>query len=492
MMRMTTTRPLLALLASGLLGACSLAPGYQRPAAPIAAQWPARDTATEASTASSSPDWQHFVQDAQLRALIALALEHNRDLRQAVLNVEAARAQYRVQHASLFPTLEAQASGTGQRLPADLSTSGRAGIQRSHQAGLELTAFELDLFGRLRNQSDAALAEYLASREGAHNARITLIGELIQAYLGHEGARQRHQLTAQTLQHRETALALITRRQQAGAASALDYQEARALTEQARADLQALERSLRQARNALELLVGAPGALERLGTPAAAPLVEDIAAGTPSSLLEWRPDIRAAEHRLRARNADIGAARAAFFPRISLTGLLGSASAELAELFAAGQGSWSFTPRLALPLFDGGRNQAGLDLALVRKDMAVAGYEQAVQTAFREVADALAASDTLRREEQARLALVQASAAALQLAKARYEQGVDGHLRYLDAQRGDLANQLALIEVRTQRQIALAALFKALGGGWRTDDGSAETAAATVAPLAGLQPAALD
>lgn len=201
--------------------------------------------------------------------------------------------------------------------------------------------------------------------------------------------------------------------------------------------------------------------------------MQDIAAGTPSELLTLRPDIRAAEHQLRSRNASIGAARAAFFPRITLTGQLGTSSAQLADLFGAGQGSWSFAPQIVLPIFDGGRNRANLDLATVRKDIAVAQYAKAIQTAFREVSDALAATDTLRREEASRQALAQSSGEALRLSEARYRAGVDDYLRYLNAQRTDLTNQTMLIEVATQRQIALATLFKTLGGGWRVDTADA-------------------
>jgi multidrug efflux system outer membrane protein len=264
------------------------------------------------------------------------------------------------------------------------------------------------------------------------------------------------------------SLRLTLQRRQAGTATALDQQDAVGLAAQARADLERSERELRQAGNALRLLAGVDDLAAWLpAQPSAAPvLLQDLSAGTPSELLIHRPDIQAAEHRLRARSADIGAARAAFFPRISLTGFLGTSSAELSDLFRSGQRAWSFSPQITLPLFDGGRNRAQLDLAAVRKDMAVAAYEQTVQTAFREVADALAATDTLRREEAARLALRDSSRESLRLAQARYQAGVDDHLRYLDAQRSAFASENAYIDTMTQRQLALAQLFRALGGGW--------------------------
>ena len=471
----TTLRrfPLHLLAASVIaLTGCSMAPVHERPAAPVPAAWSvvgeATATAAQPSSAASL-DWQSFVADKALRQLVELALANNRDLRQTLLNVQAARAQYRVQRADRLPGIEVQGNGNRQRTPADLNPSGQAGVQSTWQAGVGMATFELDLFGRVRSLSQAALEEYLATEGAARAAHVSLVSEVIQAYLTRGGAQRRHALTTQTLETRETSLKLIARRREAGVATALDYQEARGLTEQAKADMERIDREFRQATNALRLLVGVTDVDGYLPAQPSEDLllVQDIAAGTPSELLAHRPDIEAAEHRLRARNADIGAARAAFFPRISLTGMFGSSSVELSNLFDAGQRAWSFAPQISLPIFAGGRNRANLDLAEVRKDMAVAEYEKAIQTAFREVADALAATDTLRREEQAQRALADSSQEAMRLAEARYRSGVDGHLRYLDAQRQAFANQMAAIEVGTQRQIALTALFGALGGGWR-------------------------
>ena len=449
-----------------VLGGCSLAPDYERPAAPMAAQW--KQPAVSAHSAAATLDWPLFVTDAALRSLVELALTNNRDLRQSLLNVEAARALYRIQRADQLPGVGLQGGSARQRLPADLSGSGRAGVQGSYQVGLGVTAFELDLFGRVRNLSQAALEDYLATEEAAHAARISLVAEVIAAYLTRQGAEQRLRLTEQTLATREVSLRLASERRRAGTATALDYQEALGLTEQSRAEQARIDREFRQADNALTLLVGVSDLSPHLPqrSDQRALLVQELAAGTPSDLLSYRPDILAAEHRLRARYADIGAARAAFFPQISLTGLFGTASADLSDLFRSGQRTWSFVPQLTLPIFNAGRNRANLDLATVRRDIAVADYEKAIQTAFREVSDALAATDTLRREEAARQTLAAASSEALRLAEARWRAGVDSHLRYLDAQRSDFANQALLIEIRTQRQIALATLFKTLGGGW--------------------------
>ncbi|MEG1770509.1 MAG: efflux transporter outer membrane subunit, partial [Comamonas sp.] len=442
-----------------------MAPVHERPAAPIPASW-AQPVSANALTASPPLDWETFVTDESLRQTIALALTHNRDLRQTLLNIDVARAQYRVQRADRLAGLGLQADGTRQRTPADISAAGVAGTQGTYQVGLGMTAFELDLFGRVRSLSDAALQQYLAVEHSAQAARISLVGEVIQAHVTRDGAQRRLAWTQKTLDSRQASLQLVAQRRQAGAASALDYQEALGLQAQAQAELERMEREARQADNALRLLVGSADAAWPAPRAQSTVLVQDIAVAAPSALLERRPDILAAEHELRARNADIGAARAAFFPRISLTGMFGSSSAELSGLFESGSRSWSFTPQLVLPLFDGGRNRANLDLAQVRKNIAVARYEGTIQTAFREVSDALAATDTLRREEVSRLALARSSDEALRLSEARYRGGVDSHLRYLEAQRSAFSHQLSAIEVGTQRQLALVQLFKALGGGW--------------------------
>ncbi|EFF74913.1 efflux transporter, outer membrane factor lipoprotein, NodT family [Achromobacter piechaudii ATCC 43553] len=496
MMHMAFPRSLGALLLTAALAGCSMAPVYQRPHAPIPAQFPdatASAGGNAAQSAAATLDWQSFVTDEALRQLVALSLDNNRDLRQAVLNIEAARAQYRIERADRLPGINAQGSGTRQRVPGDLNTTGQSAVQSSYQAGIGLTSFEVDLFGRVRSLSDAALQTYLATEETAHATRISLVAEVIQAYLTRDSAMRRLQVTEQTLASREASLNLIVKRRQAGTATALDYQEALGLTEQARAERERMAREVRQAGNALGLLVGVDDLRPYLPSQLAASpvLLQDIAAGAPSELLERRPDILAAEHELRSRNASIGAARAAFFPSITLTGLYGSSSADLSDLFGGGQRAWSFMPQITLPIFSGGRNVANLDLATVRKDIAVAKYEATIQGAFREVADALAATETLQREEASRRALAESSRQAMLLSEARYRGGVDSHLRYLDAQRSAFTDQLTYIDVSTQRQIALATLFKALGGGWpgvqspqAMADGAATGAAASASPAA--------
>lgn len=459
------TRVIPLVLALTLAG-CSLAPTYERPEAPVPAQW--GDAAGHQGPVVDQLDWQEFIVDPVLRQLVGAALGNNRSLRQTLLDIEQARAQYRIQRADRVPGLNAAASGNRQHLPAELSSNGREGVSSTYQVGLALPEYELDLFGRVKSLSDAALEQYLASEEVGRAAHIALIAEVSQAYLTLDGAERSLALTRQTLASHEDSLTLVGQRRAAGTATALDHQEALGLVEQSRADLEATLRQQRQAYNALVLLLGDAQAAKLIpGERPDQPMVlQDITPGLPSALIERRPDILAAEHRLRSRNADIGAARAAFFPRISLTGSFGTSSAQMSGLFDGGSRSWSFMPQLSLPLFDAGRNRAGLSLAEARKDSAVAAYEGTIQTAFREVADALAATDTLRREEAARRALADTSRATEALAKARYEGGVDNHLRYLDAQRNNFVNEAAYIQASTQRQLALVDLFRALGGGW--------------------------
>lgn len=465
---MLVRKTLGTLAAAWLLAGCSLAPAYHRPEAPVPVSWadgasiPVAGGIDAAAETTPLLDWKTFVVDETLRELVERALANNRELRQTLLNVEAARAQYRIQRADRLPSLQAEATGTRQRMP------GVSGVQESHQAGIGLAAFELDLFGRVRSLSEAALHDYLATDEAAQAARLSLVAEVIDAYMVRDGAWQRHVLGTRMLEVREASLDLARQRRERGRDSALDVHEAEGLVQQARADLERIDREFRQAGNALVLLIGDPGvAMRQPVLPGPQDLlVQDIVAGTPSDLLERRPDIRAAEHRLQARNASIGAARAAFFPRISLTGLLGSSSTELSDLFGSGQRTWSFTPQITLPIFDAGANRANLDLAHVRKDIAVAAYEHAIQVAFREVSDALVARETLRREEDARRAMAEASRKSMELSGIRYRHGIDSHLRHLDAQRNDYANQMALVDIRTQRQSALVTLFRALGGSW--------------------------
>lgn len=472
--------PLTALAAALLAAGCSLAPVHERPVAPVAAEWreaaaaqgagaaQTSATADAAQPATAEIGWREFYAEPALQGLIARALEHNRDLRMAVLNMEAARAQFGIQRADRLPGIGASANAARQRVPADLSPSGRSVISEQYDATVGVSAFELDFFGRVRNLSDAALAEYLATAEARRSAQIALVAQVAGAWLNGLAAAEQYSLLDRTLKAREDSLRLIRLRHEGGAASELELRQAEGLVESARADRADAQRERLLARNALELLVGQPLDDAALGIKplAQVALPRTPAAGLPSALLERRPDILAAEERLRGASASIGAARAAFFPRITLTGAVGTASGELDGLFGGGSGIWSFMPRITLPIFDGGRNQAALELAEVRRDLAVAGYEKTVQLAFREVADALAARSTIGARLEARQAQATAAARSLELAELRYRGGVDSQLQWLDAQRSLLGAEQALLAARVAEAANLVELYKVLGGGW--------------------------
>lgn len=453
----------LVIAASG----CSLNPSYQTPSSPVSSHWPEiaadKDPGREAKRG-----YQAFISDPKLLNLVGAALANNRTLRQTMLDIEAARAQYRIQRADRAPGLSAGASANREHMPADLSSTGAESVAASYRVGLTLPEYELDLFGRINSLTAAALEQYLATEQAAQSAKIALVADTAQSYLGYKSALQQLAYTRQTLESRETSLALVQQQVANGTATALDYQEARSLVEQAKGDLESIDRQVRQTRNALVLLVGRADAANLLPSDVEdrVSVVQELAPGSPSELITHRPDIVASEHVLRSRNANIGAARAAFFPRISLTGSFGTASADMSNLFDGGSRSWSFVPVLSVPVFDAGRTRANLDLARVRKDAAVAEYEQTIQTAFREVADALAGVDTLGREVRARAELANAGDEAVTLAKARYIQGVDSHLRLLEAERSSFNNHINLIKIRTEQQTALVSLYRALGGTW--------------------------
>lgn len=454
----------LSLLAAGVLSACSLAPTYVRPGAPIATVYPTE--AGQASSNASTTGWREFFPDQRLQALITAALANNRDLRIAALRIEEARAQYNIQSADLLPNLNAGASGSRARTPADLTSAGRAVVSSSYQVGLSLAAFELDFFGRVRSLNDAALSQYLATEEAARAAQITLVAEVAKAYLAERAFAEQYDLARRTFESRETAYKLAKQRFDVGASSALDLRQNETLVQSARASLATLARQRAQASNALTLLVGTqPTGLPPEQDLSAQNIVTDIPAGLPSDLLTRRPDIRAAEQRLKAANANIGAARAAFFPRISLTAGIGTASNALDGLFDAGSRTWSFAPQLVLPIFDAGRNSANLSLAEVRNNVAIADYEKTIQTAFREVSDALAARATLDEQIDAQRRVQEAQAERLKLADLRYKNGVASSLDVLDAERELFSAQQSLIQARLLRLTNAIDLYRSLGGG---------------------------
>ncbi len=453
-----------------IAAACSLEPRYREPAPPIADVWPI-PAATPAGTETAAAEigWRDFFVDKRLQALIALALANNRDLRIAVLNVERARGAYRIQRAERLPNVAASGVFTKQNIPAALSDGSPPSTYQSFEASIGVAAFELDLFGRVNSLTHAALEQYLAQEETRRSAQLTLIAEVAQAYLTLASDRELARLAADTLKSQQDSFALTQKLHETGAASGLDLAQARTTVESARADAAKYEGNVAQDIDALTLLVGVtpePATLPQ-GLDAELASLGAPPAGLPSSVLLRRPDVRANEHLLRAANANIGAARAAFFPTISLVGNVGSASVELSGLFKSGTGAWTFAPQVTLPIFAGGALSANLDAARTDQRIALAQYERAIQSGFREVADALALSDTLVRERNADEALTDATLSAYELSQKRYRAGRDNYLSVLDSQRSDYAARQRLIAVRLAEQSNRVALYKALGGGWR-------------------------
>lgn len=467
---------LYGLLLAGLVSGCSLAPDYTRPTLPIDPVFPG---AMEASVAVL-PDWQGLFTDPRLKRLMSLALEENRDLRIAALRVEEARAQYRIQRAERWPSLSATGSGTRQRssaVPNEGQEVATDGVATNHQisslysVGVALSAYELDVFGRVRNLKDAALSQYLSLDETRRSVELSLIAEVATAYLNQRAAHERLGLTRQTLENRQRGLELTRQRFEYGLGSELDVSQALTLVETAESDLAALQRSVAQSDNTLALLIGSPLPDD---LPAAQPLTAQgldvtLPPGLPAELLTRRPDIQAAELRLRATYANIGAARAAFFPRISLTANTGFSSNELSSLFNGASRSWMFMPQIELPIFNAGQNRAQRDVAVARKDVGIAEYELSIQTAFREVADELVARPTLQQQLEAQRRLNASTANSVQLAEQRYRQGLDGFLVLLDSQRTAYEAQTTLIDATLEVGLSQVRLFRSLGGGWSTE-----------------------
>ena len=467
MLQRYLTTPLSALTAALVLTGCvSMAPHYERPTSPVPATvGSVVENETSASVAATG--WRDFFVDERLKSLIELALKNNRDLRVAVLNIEAARAQYGVQRADQVPNLNAGANMTRARAAPDVSDVPGGVITENYAAQLAAASFELDLFGRVRSLSNAALESYFATREARDAVQVSLIAQVAQDYVAQLVAQENMAIASKALATREQTHKLVQLRFKVGVISAIDLRNNEVLIESAKADLATAKRSYEQAGNTLALLVGQalPADL-----PQGAALGQQLATnylpvGVQSEVLLARPDIRQSEHSLRSANANIGAARAAFFPRITLTGEFGGASHDLDNLFLGVNRAWSFVPSISLPIFDAGRNSANLDLAHARKNIAVANYEKAVQTAFQEVSDALVARATYRDQ----LAAVQASNKAqsdrLRLVRMRYNNGIASALDLLDAERSSYSSDQTLLAVRQQQINNAITLYKVLGGG---------------------------
>ncbi|ADG11994.1 transporter [Caulobacter segnis] len=457
----------LILLASTAVSACTLAPKYERPVLPVAQTWSTPKAEPAGQVTAADLDWRQVLVDPRLQGVVDLALKQNRDLRVAVLNIEKARATYGVQRANLFPAIDGALSGNRSRTPAGVSQTGQAIETETYSATIGFTAYELDLFGRVRSLNQQALQSFFATEETARSTRISLIAETANAWLTLAADQDRLALARNTLAAREESLALTRRQVDGGVGSLLDLRNAETLAESARSDIATYTAQVAQDRNALVLLAGGevPAELLPSGQVETAKILADLPAGLPSDVLARRPDVLSAEHSLQGANANIGAARAAFFPRISLTGSTGATSGDLNDLFKNGTGSWSFTPQISLPIFAGGANVAGLDSAKASRDIAVATYEKTVQTAFREVSDALSVRQTVSDRLAAQERLVAAAADSERLSRQRRDAGVDSALTLLDSQRTLYSAQQGLITARLDRATNLVTLYKTLGGG---------------------------
>ena len=472
-------RSLICLAVLGVLSGCSMIPQYERPAMPVADVWPGGDAYGKQSSQTQAMDlsWREFFKDPALRGLIDVALENNRDLRIAALNVEAYRALYGIQHSARFPSVSADGSGNRSRTPETLSPTGQATTGGQYFATLGV-AWELDLFGRLDSLSEQALQEFLASEAAQRSVQVSLIAGVANSYFSWQANRELLEVTGQTLKAYEDSLGLVQRSYDVGVASTLELTQARTAVETARAASAQYRRQLAQDRNALTQLLGQGIPLDEIDRgKLEMDLLAELPVGLPSELLFKRPDIIAAERQLLAANASIGAARAAFFPSIGLTGAAGSASADLSELFNSGSGYWSFAPSISVPIFTAGRLRANLEYAEISRDIRVAEYEQAIENAFRDVSDGLAAHETYAEQVQAQRNLLEVSEDYYAVAERRYRTGVDSHLTLLDAQRQLLTAQQQLVNDRRNQLISEVNLFKALGGGWQMEEAAASASA---------------
>ncbi|MCX5813921.1 MAG: efflux transporter outer membrane subunit [Proteobacteria bacterium] len=454
-----------------LAGCSTMAPDYKRPASPVPAEWPKGPAYKEAIAAKTGPlavdvGWREFYVDEKLQNVIELALNNNRDLRVATLNIEKARALYRIQRAELYPAINASGVWTEQRVPADISTeSGEAMSFKQYSVNLGVSSWELDFFGRIRSLKDRALEQYLATEQAGRSAQISLVAEVANVYLTLAADRENLKFAQSTLEAQQATYKLLLRRYEVGTSSELDLRQAQTRLDAARVDIARYTRQVALDGNALDLLVGSPVPSELLsGELDAVKPPKDITPGLPSEVLLRRPDILQAEHGLKAAYANIGAARAALFPRIALTTNIGTTSNGLSGLFRAGAGTWTFVPQITMPIFDA-RLWSALDAIKVEREIVLTQYEKVIQTAFREVADALAQRGTVEDQLTAQESLFRASSDAYRLSNARYTKGIDSYLPVLDAQRSLYSAQQGLIAIRLSRLANLVTLYKVLGGG---------------------------
>jgi multidrug efflux system outer membrane protein len=451
---------------SAMLSACSMIPEYQRPANPVMLQ--SSESIVDASLAADT-GWQEFYQDKQLQQLIALSLENNRNLRATVLQVEQLRAQYKIQRAELLPAVNANASATRQRVPESLNTTGLggSGVYDEYQIGVGISAWEIDFFGRIDSLQQAALEQFLASEASRKSIQLTLVSEVADAWFSWQATIAQLEFSRSTREAREESYELINKRFESGLASELALRQAETALHEARIAESLYQQQANQNFTALELLVGQTLDRQQWTTKwnDDEHKLQDLPVNLSSEVLLARPDVMQAEHQVKAANANIGAARAAFFPRISLTTSLGLGGSSPSDLTNSGNRLWQISPQLSLPLLDWGVNDANLDVAELQKDINIARYQETIQQAFKEVLDEMQARVTLDAQLTAQQDLTKATGRSLELAEIRYDAGVDSYLEVLDAQRSHIDAQLAQIDTQLARLRNQLTLYKALGGG---------------------------
>ena len=461
-------------LALLVLSACQLAPQQQAIELPVPHNYAL--VSEEAGVKAAELHWQQFFSNPKLQQLIELSLTQNKDLQIAALNVQRVRALYQIEDSALYPALNLNASGTRQRLPAGLTGTGSAQINQQYSATLGITSYELDFWGKVRNQSEQALQQLYATEQAQLSSQISLVAELANAWLSYAADQQLLELATHTLHSQQKTLELTEQSYHLGAASALTLQQVKSTVATAKVDIARYQRLLQRDKNALDLLTGVQVSADLLPDQPLSKVVQlpELPAGLPSDLLQQRPDLKAAEHDLLAANANIGIAKAAFFPSISLTANAGSASGELDNLFKGGSGSWSFMPSIHLPIFNMGRTQANLDVAETQQQVALVTYQQKIQQAFREVSDALADRQGYAAQLQAQQDLANSNQQSFTLSEARFKQGVDSYLQVLDAQRSWYSAQQQLISGQHALLASQISLYKVLGGGWQSNTSPVE------------------
>lgn len=466
----TLAAAFLAALLPVFAGGCSMAPKYVQPQPPLPAEW-TTGGAGKSTPGAKAQDWREVIADEPMKRLVELALANNRDLRVAALKIEKAQAQYQIQRADLFPKIDATAGGNMSRTASKLSGTGKPVTSHAYTVGLGFSSFELDLFGRIQSLKDEALETFLATEASRRSVELSLVAEVATAYLTLAADREQLSLAQEILETEQASYELVKYRFDFGVANELDLSQAQTTVDTARVSVASYSAKVTADENNLSVLVGMPLSAELLPAKALADVAQlnQVPAGLPSEVLTRRPDVLAAEHQLKAANADIGAARARYFPSIGITANYGFGSNEINDLFKAASGMWTFAPQLTLPIFHAGAIRAGVKSSEAERDIMVATYEKTVQTAFREVSDALAQGASLSAQVEAQASLTKATGKSYELSTLRYENGVDSYLSKLDSQRSFASARQNLISTRLSRLTNTLTLYKALGGGWTAE-----------------------